>query len=120
MRVVDPKHREVLSAANDQSSRPVRVIGLAQRCPVDPPAEMTLLSLDVWTTFMALRWFFGTTEPSDEIDHRLQGRLEWEAEDDLGNHYAGGDYGGGGGNSPHWVKTTWFAPPVHPSANSDS
>jgi hypothetical protein len=79
---------------------------------------MTLLSLEDWTTFFAVRWFFATTEPSDEIDHRLQAGLSWEGNDDRGTHYVGGDYGGGGGNSPHWETTTWFSPALDPMART--
>jgi hypothetical protein len=115
---VDSKHRAIVTAASDHSARPVRVIGLNQRCPLEPPAEMILLSLELWTTFFALRWSFGTAKPADEIDLRLEAGLTWEATDDRKNHYIGGDYGGSGGNSPHWVATTWFSPTLEPTAGS--
>jgi hypothetical protein len=112
-----PKKAAILAAAIDQSSRPIRVIGLAQPCPVSPPAEMVLLSLEEWTTFAALRWFFTSSGVIDDaIDDRLQDGLLWDAEDDFGNHYDGADFGGGGGNANHWVKTSWFAPAIPQNA----
>src|SRR5207253_516098 len=93
--VMDPRMREIVTAANIPT-RPVRVIPLMHSCRLQEPAEMTLLSLEQWTTFFALRWFFATTKPADDIDLRLQAGLRWEGDDDRGNHYIGADYGGGG------------------------
>lgn len=115
--VVDPEDRQIVRAANDEASRPVDVIALNLSCQVSSPAEMRLLSLERWTTFFAIHWFFATREPSDEVDARLQGGLRWRGRDDQGNTYRGGDYGGGGGNSPHWRKTSWFEPPLDRSAS---
>lgn len=113
---MDPEHRGIVHAANDDTSRPLAVVALNQSCPVGPPAEMRLLSLERWTTFFAIHWFFTTAEPSDEVDLKLQHGLRWRGTDDRDNVYSGGDYGGGGGNSPHWRKTSWFAPPLDPAA----
>ena len=101
---------EVLAAANDPASRPVRVLPLVVDVPLGEHVQMTLISIEAWSTFFALRWYFTTLQPSDEVDRRLQARGGWDAADDAGNSYSGGDYGGGGGSSLSWTMTTWFAP----------
>ncbi len=103
-------NRDVLAAANDPAARPVRVLPLVADVPMGGPAQMTLISIEAWSTFFALRWYFTTSQPSDEVDRRLQARGEWSATDDAGNLYSGGDYGGGGGSCLSWMMTTWFAP----------
>lgn len=92
-----------------QAGRPIRVVALNEQL-LDPPAEMVLLSLEEWTTSFTLHWFFGTLDPTDAIDLRLQPGLEWDLIDDRANRYRGGDYGGGGGNSPNWRRASYFAP----------
>lgn len=100
----------VLRAANDELARPVRSTGVMVRCPVEPPAQMTIISIEEWTTYFALHWWYATPEPSATIDLRLQEGLSWSAVDDAGGAYLGGDFGGGGGNSPRWVTTTMMGP----------
>lgn len=103
---------EVVQAACDELGRPVEVHRLLESCLGPGPHELTLLSFEQWTTSFTLRWFFSSTEPSEEIDLRLQDGLDWTVSDDLGNSYRGGDYGGGGGNSPHWRMDSWFVPKI--------
>lgn len=91
---------------------------LMQSCLGPGPHELTLLSLERWTTSFTIRWFFASNDPRDDIDLRLQGGLLWTVTDDLGNTYRGGDYGGGGGNSPHWRCTSYFAPQIASDAQS--
>lgn len=107
--------RDVIRAACDQAGRPIRVVALNQQL-LDPPAEMVLLGLEEWTTSFTVHWFFATSDPSDAIDLRLQNGLTWDLIDDQANHYRGGDYGGGGGNSPNWRKASYFAPALAPEA----
>jgi hypothetical protein len=107
---VEENRRAVAMAANDDARRPVAVQALMVSCALPPPAEMVLLSLEAWTTYVALHWFFATAQPSDACDRLLQSGLEWWGLDDLGNDYRGFDLGGGGGSSGHWTATTWFAP----------
>lgn len=94
----------------DEGNRPLRATGLMAACPVSPPAEMTIISLEEWTTSFAIRWWFATPQPSTAIDLLLQDGLHWSAVDQTGASYIGGDFGGGGGNSPRWVASTIFAP----------
>ncbi|GJM36850.1 MAG: hypothetical protein DHS20C19_02170 [Acidimicrobiales bacterium] len=115
---MDDAHREVIRAANDPASRPVHVIAVNQQLPVPPPTELTILSLESWTTFFVVRWFFGSSEASDEVGQRLQDGLEWHGEDDAGRVFVGGDYGGGGGDSTRWTRAAWLAPALDPSASS--
>lgn len=89
---------------------------LNQQVPC-PGAEMVLLSLEEWTSSFTIRWFFAAADPNDETDLRLQSGLTWRLMDDQGNSYRGGDYGGGGGNSPHWRMTSYFAPPLNAETN---
>ena len=77
---------------------------------LDPPAEMMLLRLEEWTTSFTVHWFFATSDRSAAIDLRLQNGLEWDLIDDRANQYRGGDYGGGGANSPNWRRASYFAP----------
>ena len=107
--------RDVIRAACDQAGRPFRVVALNQRL-LDPPAEMVLLSLEEGTTSFTVHWFFATSDPSDAIDLRLQNGLEWDLIDDQENRYRGGDYRGGGGNSPNWRKASYFAPTLDQEA----
>ena len=116
--MVDDAHREVIRAANDPTSRPVRVIAVNKRLPLTPPAELTILSMECWTTFLVVHWFFVTSEASDEVGQRLQDGLEWHGEDDVGGVYLGGDYGGGGGASTRWTRTAWLAPHLDPGTGS--
>lgn len=109
---------EVVRAADDVSGRPVEVRGLMQSCLGPGPHELTLLSLERWTTSFTIRWFFASNEPGADIDLQLQDGLSWSVTDDLGNSYRGGDYGGGGGNSPHWRCTSYFAPQIASDAQS--
>lgn len=109
---------EVIRAAMDTSGRPVEVRGLLQSCLGSGPHELTLLSIERWTTSFTIRWFFASTEPSDHLDVQLQAGLAWTVTDDRGNSYRGGDYGGGGGNSPHWRCTSYFAPQIVAGAQS--
>ena len=81
-------------------------------------AEMTAISAENWTTFFVLRWFFATSLTDAAIDERLHDGLEWLCEDDLGNKYEGGDYGGGGGDRAGWTFTSIFAPCLDASASS--
>jgi hypothetical protein len=106
---------EVIRAACDQAGRPTRVVALNQQL-LDPPAEMVLLSLEEWTKSFTVHWFFATPDPSGAIDLRLQDGLEWDLVDDRANHYRGGDYGGGGGNSPNWRRASYFAPALDAEA----
>jgi hypothetical protein len=108
----------VLDVIGDPSARPRRVRELLQILEIEPPGEMTLIGIDEWTTFFELRWFFTTSVIDDDVDDRLHARLTWELNDDLGNIYLGGDYGGGGGNSAHWTFTSQFAPCIHECASS--
>lgn len=74
---------------------------------------MVLLSLEERTSSFTIRWFFVAADPNDETDLRLQSGLTWHLMDDQGNSYQGGDYGGGGGNSPHWRMSSHFAPALN-------
>lgn len=102
---------DVVRAAEDPTGQPVRVHALDRRV-LRSPGEMVMLSLEEWSGSFTIHWFFSTSEPSDEIDLRLQDGLHWELVDDLGNSYRGGDYGGGGGNSPGWRMASHFAPAI--------
>jgi hypothetical protein len=105
-----PELLAVLRAANDEQARPVRSTGVMAQCPVELPAEMTIISVEEWTTYFALHWWYATPEPSTAMDLRLQDGLSWSGVDDAGGTYLGGDFGGGGGNSPRWVATTMMGP----------
>ena len=77
---------------------------------------MMLLRLEEWTTSFTVHWFFATSDRSAAIDLRLQNGLEWDLIDDRANQYRGGDYGGGGANSPNWRRASYFAPALDSEA----
>lgn len=114
----DNRHRHVVLATGEPSARPTRVFEFVKPLTVGSDAEMIVISAENWTTFFALRWFFATTLTDTAIDQRLHDGLTWSCEDNLGNQYEGGDYGGGGGNSAGWTYTSLFAPCLDENASS--
>ena len=114
-RDITPEQSAVIRAASDEHGRPLGSTGVMIPCPVAPPAEMTIISIEEWTSHIAIHWWFSTPTPSTDIDLRLQDGLRWIIIDDAGVSHLGGDHGGGGGNSPRSVCTAHFAPALAPN-----
>ena len=71
-----------MAAANDERSRPLCSHGVMAPVAVDPPAEMTILSIEEWTSHVAIHSWFASPTPSTDIDLRLQAGLLWTIVDD--------------------------------------
>jgi hypothetical protein len=100
-----PEWREVVERPPVPELR--GVVSLAGRAVVVGGVTATLVSLEVWSTFLGLNLAYVGVGPPPSRDRVRSWR--WRGWDDAGTRYQGGG-GGGGGSSSLYVERRMFKP----------
>ena len=112
-RNVETPLTEVASARNDPLARPIAVVELLQEFELPGKARLTVIGVDLWTTWFEMRWHLTSdTDLYDELTEYwwdVTGPGRWWAEGDNGQRYDCLMGAGGGGNGK-WSANVQFAP----------
>ena len=111
--------KEVVSARNDPLARPVAVVELLQEFELPGKARLTVIGVDLWTTWFEMRWHLtSVTDLYDELTEfwwDVKGPGRWWAEGDNGQRYDCLMGAGGGGNGK-WSASLQCAPRLDQTA----
>lgn len=111
--------REVASARDDPSARPVAVVELLQEFDLPGNGRLFVIGADIWTTWFEIRWLL--RHDSDLYDQLfeywwdIEGPGRWWAEDNHGHRYDCLMGAGGGGNGK-WFANLQLAPGLDQTA----